>query len=180
MDASHPLSAFRHCPRCGSEHFDVNDARSKRCADCGFTYYLNASAATAAVILDDGGRLLTCRRACEPARGTLDLPGGFVEPGETIEQGMRREIREETGCEVASIRYLFSLPNSYEFSGFSVPTADSFFICRLTEGSVPRAADDAAELQWTAWNDVRPELFGLRSIRMAIERLIAAGESALL
>ena len=93
----HPLSLFKFCPRCGSAQFAISDGRAKRCADCGFTYYQNASASTVAVIFNTRGELLTARRALEPARGTLDLPGGFVDPGETLEEGCRREVREETG-----------------------------------------------------------------------------------
>ena len=62
------------------------------------------------------------RRAKEPAKGTLDLPGGFVDMGETVEQGMIREIKEETGLDVEEIQYLFSSPNVYMYSGMGVHT----------------------------------------------------------
>ncbi len=94
-------------------------------------------------------------------KDTLDLPGGFVDPGESIDRGMRREILEETGCRVAEMKWLFSLPNSYMFSGFSVPTADSFFLCRLETGETPAASDDAAALRWIAIEKLDPEDFGL-------------------
>ena len=162
---------FTHCPRCGSANFNINDARSKRCGDCGFVYYQNASAATAAVILGEGDEILVSRRALEPARGTLDLPGGFVDAGESIDEGMRREIREETGCEVESMRWLFSLSNSYLYSGLDVPTADSFFLCRLRAGGRPKAADDAASLEWRSLSALQPSECGLASIRKAVVRL---------
>ena len=89
MSNEHPLKQFAYCPRCGSAEFMVNDERSKRCGHCGFVYYLNASAATAAFILNDRNEILVSRRAFEPAKDTLDLPGGFVDPGESIDRGMR-------------------------------------------------------------------------------------------
>ena len=89
----HPLAIFRFCPVCGSEAFAVHDARSKRCAHCGFTYYHNAAASTVALIENSRGELLVVRRALPPAQGTLDLPGGFVDPGETLDEGCRREVR---------------------------------------------------------------------------------------
>mgnify|MGYP000800617137 CR=1 FL=1 len=49
----HPLELFKYCPKCGSPHFEVNNEKSKRCADCGFVYYFNSSAATVAFILND-------------------------------------------------------------------------------------------------------------------------------
>ena len=171
----HPLSLFKFCPRCGSAQFAVSDGRPKRCADCGFTYYHNASASTVAVIFNARGELLTARRALEPARGTLDLPGGFVDPGETLEEGCRREVREETGGEVSALRYLFSLTNVYRFSGFDVHTTDAFFLCRLADDAALAAADDADALRWLPAADVRPEEFGLASIRLGVERLIREG-----
>lgn len=106
-----------------------------------------------------------------PRAGTLDLPGGFVDPGESVEESLRREVREETGGEVAEAAYLFSLPNIYLFSGMEVHTADMFFRCRLTDENAVKAADDAAELLWLPREEVCPTLFGLDSIRRGVERL---------
>ncbi len=142
----HPLAVFRYCPRCGSAAFVEHDNRSKRCRQCGFTYYHNAAAATAAVILNAQGNLLVTRRAYEPAKGTLDLPGGFVNPGESVTDGCVREIREETGGEAVIERFLFSLPNTYHYSDFNVHTADLFFLCRLKDEDAVAAHDDAAAL----------------------------------
>ena len=72
------------CPACGSQHFEINNVKSKKCADCGFVYYLNPSAATAAFIENEQGELLVCRRAKEPSKGTLDLPGGFADMEEAV------------------------------------------------------------------------------------------------
>ena len=104
----HPLEKFKFCPVCGSRRWVEHDFKSKACQDCGFVYYANPSSATAAFILNGRGELLVVRRAKEPSKGTLDLPGGFVDIGEDIEQGMRREIAEETGLVVEDIKYIFS------------------------------------------------------------------------
>ena len=92
----HPLDQFLYCPKCGSSHFEINNEKSKKCADCGFVYYFNPSAATVALILNEKNELLVCRRAKEPAKGTLDLPGGFIDMNETGEEGVAREVLEET------------------------------------------------------------------------------------
>ena len=81
----HPLELFKYCPKCGSSAFVENNEKSKRCEDCGFVYYFNASSATVAFILNEQGELLVCRRAKEPKKGTLDLVGGFVDRFETGE-----------------------------------------------------------------------------------------------
>jgi ADP-ribose pyrophosphatase YjhB (NUDIX family) len=173
---NHPLDKFIYCPVCGSPHFTVNNFKSKRCQDCGFTYYANPCSATAAFIVNDRQEMLVVRRAKEPAKGTLDLPGGFVDMYETVEEGMRREIKEETGLEVKDIKYLFSSPNVYEYSGMGVHTLDMDFLVRVHGDSVAvKAADDAAEALWIPIHEVNPADFGLTSIRNAVIRFIKEG-----
>ena len=169
----HPLEKFKYCPVCGSKHFEVNNFKSKKCLDCGFTYYANPCSATAAFIVNDRDELLVVRRAKEPAKGTLDLPGGFVDMYETAEEGMRREIKEETGLDVDKIEYLFSSPNIYMYSGLGVHTIDMDYLAHVPNDCVVKAADDAAECLWIPLADIHPEEFGLLSIRHAVERFIA-------
>lgn len=106
----HPLDQFLYCPECGSSHFEINNEKSKKCADCGFVYYFNPSAATVALILNEKNELLVCRRAKEPAKGTLDLPGGFIDMNETGEEGVAREVLEETGLKVKKLFTSFHFP----------------------------------------------------------------------
>lgn len=164
----HVLEKFGYCPVCGSRHFEVQDNKSKKCNNCGFEYYLNPSAATAAFIVNERQELLVERRKHDPGKGTLDLPGGFCDIDETIEEGLRREVMEETGLKVSGIEYFCSLPNKYRYSGFDVPTLDFFFICTVEDYTAAHAADDAAELMWLPLKDVHTEQFGLRSIRRAL------------
>ena len=172
----HPLGQFLYCPRCGSPRFGPHDVKSKACADCGFTYYFNPSAATVALIEregTDGPEWLCVRRAKAPARGTLDLPGGFSDMFETSEEGVRREVLEETGLQVTSTEFLFSMPNLYTYKGFTVHTIDMFYRCRVADASVARPADDASEVMWLRPADIHPYEFGLDSIRRGIRRLLA-------
>ena len=169
----HPLEKFKYCPVCGSDHFVVNNFKSKKCEDCGFTYYANPCSATAAFIVNENDEMLVVRRAKEPALGTYDLPGGFCDMGETVEEGMRREIKEETGLEVQDIQYLFSSPNVYQYSGMGIHTLDMDYLVRVKGGRLAiQAADDAAEAFWIPINEVNPADFGLTSIRNAVIRFL--------
>lgn len=168
----HPLDKFRFCPACGSSHWVENNFKSKRCCDCGFVYYANPCAATAAIIVNSKDEMLVVRRAKEPAKGTLDLVGGFVDMYETVEEGMRREIKEETGLEVGELQYLYSSPNQYLYSGMYVHTVDTDFLVRVPDDVKPQAADDAADCLWIPIKDVNPADFGLLSIRHAVERFL--------
>lgn len=170
---NHPFHQFHFCPKCGSPRFVVNDEKSKRCESCGFTYYLNPAAATVALIENEQGEWCVVRRAKDPAKGTLDLPGGFSDLYESSEEGVAREVMEETGLKVESMEFLFSIPNQYEYSDFLVHTIDMFYHCHVRTTTGARAADDADELLWLRPEDIRPEDFGLQSIRRGVERLLA-------
>lgn len=169
----HPLDLFRFCPECGSDRFEIHNAKSKKCANCGFVYYFNPSAATVAFILNHKGELLVCRRGKEPTKGTLDLSGGFIDMFETGEEGVSREVKEETGLTVTKAKYLFSLPNTYLYSGFLVHTLDMFFLCTIADDSLIEANDDVADSFWLPLNQINPEDFGLDSVRKGITRFLA-------
>lgn len=164
---------FQYCPTCGTNQFEINNCKSKRCNKCGFIYYINPSAATAAFIINKNNELLVCRRANEPAKGTLDLPGGFIDFDETAEQAIQREILEELGVKTHSVQYLFSLPNDYLYSDLNVPTLDLFFRCQIDESCTITPADDVAECYFIPLNEVNPALFGLKSIKKAIQIYLA-------
>ncbi len=168
----HPLDKFSHCPVCGSGHFVINDEKSKRCADCGYVYYLNPSSANAAFVVNTRGELLVERRGREPQKGLLDLPGGFADIGETAEQGVIREVLEETGLVVTEARYLFSFPNTYLYSGLIVPTLDLFFRCQVSDLSTLRASDDAAEVKWIPLDQIHAEDFAFDSIRHGVAEFL--------
>lgn len=164
----HFSELFTHCPTCGSASFLQNNEKSKRCKDCGFVFYMNASSAVAAFILNDARELLVCKRAKEPEKGTWDLPGGFVDGDETAEEAMCREICEELQVNAIEANYLFSLPNLYEYSGLTVPTLDMFFSCKLDSNTKIIPSDDVEDCFFIALNEINPDLFGLKSIKKAV------------
>ena len=131
-------------------------------------YYINASAAVAAFIQNDAGDLLVCKRGKDPAKGTWDLPGGFVDGNETAEEALRREIDEELNAKVIEQNYLFSLPNLYEYSGMTIPTLDLFFGCKLNDNTHLKPSDDVEDCFFVAFKDVNPDNFGLQSVKKAV------------
>ena len=167
---NHPLKAFEFCPRCGSKQFNINGERSRHRSDCNLTYYANASASTAAIITNSKGEVLLTTRAFNPAKGMLDLPGGFVDMNETAEEAIIREIKEELNINIQNPKYLFSLPNEYEFSGITVHTLDLFFKVEIDDNTIIKTDDDVASAQFYDLNNVNIENIGLQSIKTAIEK----------
>ena len=171
---SHLLEKFHYCPVCGSPHFEENDFKSKKCADCGFTYYMNAAAAVVCFIVNEREQLLVATRGEEPAKGTLDLIGGFCDCGESATESIIREIKEETGVDVSpeQLQPLFTLPSTYLYSGMTIHTMDTFFLSHLPASTPFDAKDDVAACRWMHISQIQPERFGLTSIRNGVTRAL--------
>lgn len=169
MRAEHPLKIMKYCPKCGSKQFKQSGERSLKCEDCGFQFYVNASAAVAALITDESGRLMLTTRGINPGYGKLDLPGGFIDPLETAEDAVRRELMEELGLEVESLQYLYSAPNEYIFAGFMVYTLDMAF--RVTAKSLNnlKPMDDILAYRFYNEDDFDYEDIPAPSIRHFVE-----------
>ncbi len=94
---------YRYCPQCGvefikgeQERFD-NDQKNISCKECPFVFYNNPSPAVSAIIRNDKGEVLLTKRGIEPFKGCWDLPGGFIDNGESPEEAIYRELEEELG-----------------------------------------------------------------------------------
>lgn len=126
------------------------------------------AAAVAALITDGDGRLLLTRRAYDPCVGMLDLPGGFVNHGESAEEALKREIAEELGVCIKNIRYFGSWPNSYLYSGLDYKTLDLAFLAEISDASSLRPGDDVADLFFASPSDIKYEEIAFPSIRKIV------------
>ena len=142
-----PRAQFRCCPRCGAA-LTAPGACPLVCAACGFAYYFNPAVSAAGLLLRGDGQGLFIRRGHEPGLGRLAFVGGFVDAGETPEEALRREVREEVGVELDAIDYLGSQPNTYAYRGVTYHVVDLVFIARIVEGSQPRAIDGVEAIEW--------------------------------
>jgi 8-oxo-dGTP diphosphatase len=97
-----------------------------------------------AVIKDDLGRLLLIKRGHEPGLGLWSLPGGRIEPGETDQQAVQREVREETGLIVTCGR----LVGVVQRPGPSGTVFDIRDYAASASGGELRPGDDAAGARW--------------------------------
>lgn len=171
MEPIFPLTVFRHCPRCGSTECEYPSIKVFTCRACGFRYYQNAAAATIAIIRDDENRVLFTRRDREPARGMLDLPGGFVDPLEAAETAVVREVLEETGLAVTRADFLASFPNRYDYLGVTYYTCDMVFECTVADLSPLAARDEIAEVVFRHPVEVDRNEIGLPSVRNVVKLL---------
>gem|GEM_PF-105146 len=163
-------SAFRYCPKCGAAALRFIGLKLVSCTSCGFELYLNAAAAVAALIADEQGRLLIVVRAEEPQKGMWDLPGGFADPGESAEETLRREVHEELGLELASMRYLCSYPNTYDYKGMRYVTMDLGFVCEVKDLAATRVAnDEVKQVLFVRPEEIDTARFGFGSVGRTVD-----------
>lgn len=163
------MSSFSYCPICGSKEFKPRGEKLLVCGSCDFHYHLNPVVAVAALLANDAGQLLLLRRAAEPGKGKLGVPGGFVDIGETAEGALRREIKEEVNLDVSSLEYFGTYPNEYLYRGRIVPVLDIFFKVRVHSWKEAAAQDEVDSLVFLDPKEIDSAMLAFRSLQAAIQ-----------
>ena len=165
--------SFRFCPNCGAENMqyqDVSNFSKFECQHCRYVFYKNV-ATTVSMILFCDSEILFSVRARDPAKGLLDFPGGFVDPGESAEDAFVREMEEELGWVPEHFQYAFSSPNIYRYQEVEYNTADLFYFVEVSEKPNLNAMDDVAALEWHTLRQVKDEQLAFDSMHFAVEQL---------
>ena len=140
------MKRAKFCPACatGLIEVPVHGRERPRCPSCGLVLFRNPASASAGLVLDHSRRLLLIRRAIEPFLGSWALPAGYQEIEESPQETVRREVLEETGLEVETLRLmeLMFVPDDPR-----KPANLAIYLCRPTGGAL-RAGDDACEAAW--------------------------------
>lgn len=104
-----------HCSYCGHEF--VVDSWPRQCEQCKNISYINPKPVTVLLVPVENRGILTVRRGEEPGKGGLALPGGFMDPNESWEEGAVRELREETGISLdprdVKLSHLVTIPSNH-------------------------------------------------------------------
>jgi 8-oxo-dGTP diphosphatase len=145
MERSPFFEGWKHCPRCAGPL--AIDGREAECGACGRRVYANPAPTATAVIVDDDGSVLLARRVGDPGAGKWDLPGGFIEEGESALDSLRRELEEEAGVAIEPGELLAALPDRYGDEG--IFTINFYWLARISAGK-PSPSDDVAKLEWFA------------------------------
>lgn len=147
------------CSRCGTKNEAKDDERAKQCPRCGLVSFPRISPAIIVLVEHDRKALLA--RSPRFKEGLFSTLAGFVEPGETLEDAVRREVREEVGIDVKNIRYFGSQP---------WPFPDSLMIGFTAEyagGDIKVDHNEVLDAGWFSADDM-PEIPGKISISRAL------------
>lgn len=148
----HPYHHFNFCPRCKGEVEQVKEFELV-CKNCSFHIYLNPIPCNALIIENSRGEILLIIRRYDPGKGMLDLPGGFIDSKETLEESVIRESKEELGFEPENLEYVGSYPDRYLFQGINYHTICAVF-CAKTNFNNFQALDDVGEVKFFNKNDL--------------------------
>jgi NAD+ diphosphatase len=154
----------RYCGRCGSETADSQNERAKVCPDCDLVNYPRLSPSMIVAVIKDNKILLA--RARRFKTKFYSVLAGFVEPGETLEECVKREVKEETNIEVKNVRY---------FGSQHWPFPDSLMVGFIAEYAGGRLRIDTEELEHAAWfeaNNLPPVPRGFTIARRLIDWFI--------
>jgi NAD+ diphosphatase len=149
----------QYCSRCGTKNVFKGDEMAKKCPQCGLVSFPRISPAIIVLVEHEGKALLA--RSPRFKEGLFSTLAGFVEPGETLEDAVRREVKEEAGIDVKNIRYFGSQPWPFPDSlmiGFTAEYAD---------GVVMVDNNEILDARWFGAEDM-PEIPGKVSISRAL------------
>lgn len=164
---------WKFCMLCGGDLTSKNK-HAWQCQKCGQHIYRNAAATADAAILNEKNELLIAIRSVDPGKGKWDLPGGFVDIGETLEQALERELKEELGLslkDIQSIEYLRSGSAEYKWGrDVTYPIASTFLI-RIHSKINLVARDDISDIQWIPLKDIDHSKLFFKPHEKAIDML---------
>ena len=105
-------------------------------------------------------------------KGKLDLPGGFIDPMETAEEALRREVSEELNLTLKTLRFYTSTPNQYDFAGVRYYTLDLAYICTVESFEEIEANEEIEDIIFLSPNQIDLEEIGLISIQEIVKKYI--------
>jgi ADP-ribose pyrophosphatase YjhB (NUDIX family) len=147
-----------------------DDRERQVCDHCGFVDYVNPRVVVGAVCIWED-QILLCRRSIEPRRGFWTLPAGFLEEGETVEEGVRREAREEAGAdlELEGLLGVYSVPR--------VSQVQLFFRARLRSAAV-FAGEETLEVWLASWDEIPWSDLAFPTVHWALRHFDVVREEA--
>ena len=164
-----PEKAYKFCLKCASPwKYEKNKFT---CTNCGFVFFINPVPCVVLIIENDKDEILLVKRRHPPKAGTWDIPGGFMEPGETAEECAIREIKEELGVDLQNLKYLASYADRYEYKRVNYYTIGFEFSAQIK--TLPKVAhDDISQFLFFSKHKIPYDKIGFASVAEGINKYL--------
>ena len=164
---------LKFCPLCGGKlkikRMPKDEHPRQVCSACGFILYCNP-VPTVLAIVERGNKILLTKRGIAPHKGYWDLPGGFVEIGQNLEDALRQEIKEELGVEVKSLTYYGSFVSKYKILKMTEDIVGSAFKVKLKSEDF-KPGSDVDDVRWFD-KDNLPKVAPFGDAQTALKKLL--------
>lgn len=164
------IEKFKYCFHCKAL-FQIKGENLLVCPKCDLHYYINPKPVNAVLLFNENRELLLVRRAFDPFKGMWDVPGGFVEINETLEESVYRELKEELGIVPKKLSYHHSSTDTYLYKGTMYYTLGFVFTGEISSSMSIKVQDDVTEYKFIKVGEVPLEEIGFSAVREAIGEL---------
>lgn len=160
---------FQRCPSCGDELSIRKDLIT--CTRCKFHLYNNPRPTNGVIFENDKREILLVKRKFLPKKGFWDIPGGFVDIGETMEEAIVREIKEELGVRINNFSYFASKYGRYLYKGQNYYTLMFVFVVKAPRQRL-KLGDDAASAQWVPKTRIPYDKIAFDAVKEVLKKYI--------
>lgn len=165
------IDKYKFCPLCGGKFSQKNEDLLV-CSNCSYQFYINPKLTNAGILENEKGEILLVKRKWPPSKGKWDLPGGFLNPGEDMEESLKREIKEELGVDIEEVKYFKSYADLYEYQEVLFPTLGITLTANIKGKHPLRALDDVGDLKYFPKDKIPFDKLAFKGIKQALEDYI--------
>lgn len=170
-----PKKAFTFCPRCGGK-LAFPKENMRQCSVCHFGLYINPAPTNGVIIENNRSGILMVKRACDPEKGAWDLPGGFIQPQESIDASVKRELREELHIEVVIDRLIGIYTDTYLFDGVINYTMCIMVSADIVSGVIT-PDDDAEAYKFFSKKDILKQKIAFAGVKKGLIDYMKSADS---
>jgi len=155
---------FIFCPSCGTK-FSKSDFSSKTCESCSLHFYINPSPSTGAILINEKDEIMLVKRRVDPGKGLWDIPGGFVDLNEDLEESLNRELHEELGIRPRKLKYIKSYVETYKYSTRFQQAIGTIFEAKISSSEKLTPADDISGYKFFSKKNIPIENLAFRGLK---------------
>lgn len=161
-----PSKAYKFCPRCSGDLIWEKE-NLLICKNCNFKFYINQSPCNAVIIENEKKEIMLVKRKFDPMKGYWDLPGGFMNAYESLQDSVKREIKEELGVEINLGKIIGVYKDIYVFQNIANPVIGIVVLAKIKKGII-KVSDDISTYKYFPKDKVLKQKLAFPSIKQGV------------